>query len=76
MGEGDCLGLAFRKTQNRLYSKSYMEKLFANEITHKPHYFLPAKASDSEKMAVLMTKLLRGHNLMGNPFLKIVYTNP
>jgi hypothetical protein len=53
-----------------------MQKLLANEITHKPHYFLPAKASDSERMAVLMTKLLRGHNLMGNPFLKIVYANP
>jgi hypothetical protein len=26
-------------------------------------------------MAVLMTKLLRGHNLMGNPFLRISYSN-
>jgi len=75
LGQGDYLGLAFEKAQKRLYSKSYMKGLFANEITHRPHYFLPANGTDAERMAVLMTKLLRGHNLMGNPFLKIVYTN-
>ena len=74
--EGDYLGLAFMKTQRRLYSKEYMPKLFANEINHRPHYFLPANGSREERMAVLMTKLLRGHNLMGNPFLKIAYSNP
>ena len=63
------------KTQKRLYSKEYMKKLFANEINHRPHYFLPENGSSEERMAVLMTKLLRGHNLMGNPFLKISYGN-
>lgn len=71
---GDYLGQAFMKTQKRLYSREYMKKLFANEINHRPHYFLPENGSSEERMAVLMTKLLRGHNLMGNPFLKISYT--
>jgi len=75
MQAGDYLGLAFMKTQRRLYSKDYMQKLFANEVNHRPHYFLPANGSREERMAALMTKLLRGHNLMGNPFLKISYSN-
>lgn len=73
--EGDYLGLAFLKTQKRLYSRDYMKKLFANEINHRPHYFLPENGSSEDRMAALMTKLLRGHNLMGNPFLKISYSN-
>jgi hypothetical protein len=73
--EGDYLGQAFMKTQKRLYSREYMKKLFANEINHRPHYFLPENGSSEERMAVLMTKLLRGHNLMGKPFLKISYSN-
>jgi len=76
MGNGDYLGLAFQKAQKRLYSKSYMEKFFANEARHNPHFFLPANGSPVEKLDALMTKLLRGHNLTGNPFLKVVYKNP
>lgn len=75
MGQGDYLGLAFQKMQKCLYSKSYMEKFFPNEAKYRPNYFLPDNATDEERMQVLMTRLLRGWNLMGNPFLKITYAN-
>ena len=74
MGQGDYLGVAFQKMQKRLYSKSYMEVFFASEAKHLNH-FLPEHGTDAERMAVLMTKLLRGYNLKGNPFLKIAYSN-
>lgn len=74
MAQGDCLGAAFQKMQRRLYSKAYMEKFFANEARHVPNHFLPANAAHKEKMEVLMTKLLRGYNLVGNPFVKIAYS--
>ncbi|MCL4206599.1 MAG: hypothetical protein KJ000_29300 [Pirellulaceae bacterium] len=75
MNQGDYLGLAFQKMQRRLYSQAYMEKFFANEARHVPNYFLPAEGTFEERMEVLMTKLLRGYNLVGNPFLKIAYSN-
>jgi hypothetical protein len=75
MAQGDYLGAAFQKMQKRLYSRAYMEKFFAHEAQHVPNYFLPAKGTDEEKMKVLMTKLLRGYNLVGNPFVKIAYSN-
>jgi len=75
MAEGDYLGVAFQKMQRRLYSRAYMEKFFANEAKHVPNYFLPANGTDKEKMDVLMTKLLRGYNLVGNPFVKLAYSN-
>jgi len=74
MAQGDYLGAAFQKMQRRLYSKAYMEKFFANEAKHLNH-FLPADGTNTEKMEVLMTKLLRGYNLVGNPFVKIAYSN-
>jgi hypothetical protein len=75
MTQGDYLGVAFQKMQRRLYSKAYMEKFFANEARHVPNHFLPANGTDKEKMEVLMTKLLRGYNLIGNPFVKINYSD-
>lgn len=74
MAQGDYLGLAFQKMQRRLYSKAYMQKFFANEARHVPNHFLPAKGTDKQRLEVLMTKLLRGYNLVGNPFLKIAYS--
>lgn len=73
MGQGDYLGAAFQKMQKRLYSRAYMEKFFANEARHRPNHFLPADGTDKQRMDVLMTKLLRGYNLVGNPFVKIAY---
>lgn len=75
MAQGDYLGVAFQKMQKRLYSKAYMEKFFAHEAQHVPNHFVPAKGPDEEKIEVLMTKLLRGYNLVGNPFVKIAYSN-
>lgn len=74
MGQGDYLGLAFQKMQKRLYSREYMETFFANEARHLNH-FLPANAPEPERRAELMNRLLRGYNLIGNPFLKISYTH-
>jgi hypothetical protein len=75
MAQGDYLGVAFQKMQARLYSKAYMEKFFAHEARHRPNHFLPANGTEKERLDVLMTKLLRGYNLVGNPFLKIAYTS-
>lgn len=75
IAQGDYLGEAFQKMQRRLYSKAYMEKFFANEAKHVPNHFLPANGTEKEKLEVLMTKLLRGYNLVGNPFVKIAYSN-
>jgi hypothetical protein len=75
LARGDYLGLAFQRMQKRLYSKAYMERFFDNESRHLNH-FLPANADHAERMEVLMTRLLRGYNLIGNPFLKIAYSNP
>jgi hypothetical protein len=52
-----------------------MEEFFANEAKHVPNHFLPANGTDKERMEVLMTKLLRGYDLVGNPFVKIAYSN-
>ena len=76
MAQGDYLGAAFQKMQKRLYSQAYMQSFFADEARHVPNHFLPANAAEKEKLEVLMTKLLRGYNLVGNPFVKIAYSNP
>ena len=75
MAKGDYLGRAFQQMQTRLYAREHMAKFFASELKHQ-NWFVPPDVPEAERMDVLVTKLLRGYNLMGNPFLKITYTTP
>ncbi len=74
MARGDYLGRAFQNMQTRLYAREHMAKFFASELKHL-NWFVPPDVPEEKRMDVLVTKLLRGYNLMGNPFLKITYTN-
>ncbi len=74
MARGDYLGVAFQQMQARLYSAEHMRTFFASELKHT-NWFVPQGSSEREQMAVLVTKLLRGYNLMGNPFLRLSYSN-
>ena len=75
LARGDYLGLAFRNMQARLYARDHMRKFFASELNHL-NWYVPQDTAADQRMDVLVTKLLRGYNLMGNPFLKITYTTP
>lgn len=72
MAQGAYLGVAFQQMQARLYAAEHMRTFFASELTHT-NWFVPQEAAKDRQMDVLVTKLLRGYNLMGNPFLKITY---